>query len=134
MKQVHVVADAPVSNEDEAGEFEVIYRFFHGRTKCQMIQRISRKRFYRNGNAVIIHKQAHLNDWLMPFFFANAKFSQAFFYDNAFFIQDVFIGLFNLIVEVCHIIIDDIGRTSCFFNHIRVDPTYDPVFILCNKR
>ncbi len=69
----------------------------------------------------------------MPFFFADTVFSQALINDVTFLIKDVIICTFSLIIEVCHIIINNFRGTTCFFNEVCVNPAYDPIFIIGDK-
>lgn len=108
----------PVSDQDEAGKIQVIHVLFLGRTQGKMIQSVSRERFYRNGDAIIIHEETHLDDRKFAFFFTDAHFSEPFFKHISLGIQDIIIGIFNLKIEVCHIIIDDLWGAVGFFNKI----------------
>ena len=60
-------------------------------------------------------------------------FTLAFFYEIPIFIESIFIGLPDLEIEVCDIIIDDLRGTVRLFYQIGIDPADDFIFVIRNE-
>ena len=130
MKEVWVIADTPVRDEDKTGKIQAVDILFQTFSQGQVVQGVARESLNGNGNAVIIHEQPHLDDGKLAFFLAYAHLAEAFFQDTAFFVQNILIRFPDLKVEVSHIVINDLRRAVRFFNKVCVDTADDPVFIV----
>lgn len=95
-----------------------------------MIQGIARESFNGDGDALIVHKQPHLDNGELPFFLTDTAFALPFLYDISFLVKDVLIRSPDLKIEVGRIIIDDLRRAVCLFDKACVDAADNLILIV----
>ena len=129
MKEVWVIADTPVRDEDKTGKIQAVDILFQTFSQGQVVQGVAGEGLDGDGDALIVHEQPHLNNGEFAFFLADAHPAQSFFQDISLFIQDILIRRSDLEIEVCYIIIDDLRGAACLFYKVCVDAADDFVFI-----
>ena len=95
---------APVRDKDEPAESEAVHRPFHGRLERMVVEGVAREHLERHGDAVVVHEEADLDDGLFPVLLAHAELPQAFLHHAARLVEDVFVRLRDLEVEVGHVV------------------------------
>ena len=68
---------APVRDEYEPVEPERVHGLLHGGPQRVVVQRVAGEHPERYRDAVVVHEQPYLNDWLLPVLLADAELAQA---------------------------------------------------------
>src|SRR5699024_11614576 len=98
-----------VGNDNGSSQLKILLYLPKHRDESLFIQHVSWMKSICNGDAICIHKEPHLNDWVRSMFFRNplSPHSILFIY-------------FKIII--CHIIVDQAGITIILFLYLFVHP------------
>ena len=94
----------PVRDEDEPAEPEAVHRPLHRGPERVVVERVAGEHLERHGDAVVVHEEPDLDDGLLPVLLAHAELPETFLDDVPRLVQDVFVRLRDLEVEVGHVV------------------------------
>ena len=130
MAHVGPAVHAPVRNQYKTLQVKHVHSIFHCRPQRQMIQRIPRKHFNGNRNAIVVQKQSHLHNGLFAIFLGYPHFSQALLNHVVLLIQKIVVRFLHLKEKVRYIIEYCTGFPSDLSAYAGIHSTHDLFAVL----